>query len=658
MAGKALVQNRLYYVPFLLTGTICAALFYILRFLQYNPMIEEMLYAPYIMSSLFLGTGIMAFLTCWILSYANNFVMRRRRHELALYNILGMEKIHIARILAWETIFLAVGAILLGVALGTLFSKLVLLLLLKILKTAVQPGFDFCLPGAQETALWFLVLYFALYLRNLWAVQRVSPIELLHSNTTGEREPKSRGLMAVAGVLILGAGYALSAFTTNVAAVIYLFFVAVGLVILGTHLLFGAGSVTLLKALRRNKSFYYKPRPFIAVSGLLYRMNQNARGLANICILSTTVLVSVATTVGLYMGIEDSVLRYCPYLFSLYTATTEEQDLEDFAGLAAAVQEAAAPYGIKAEAFPQYLSLETAVGGDPENGFTKWDNQMAIEISYVLNCFTAEGYAAQTGRTLNLAPGEVYLSGAPETLTKLKAGGREWNVAGHLTSFPTVAEYNGIVAHTWGVVVADTAELRDLAAATGGEKIYFRMWCDPAGMDNEEQLALTHDMNAAQRAYREHQPESGPVQGYVYTTSRATMRQQNVGLFGSFVFLGAFLGIIFTLATSLIIYYKQLSEGYEDRNRFVIMQQVGLSAQEVRSAIHTQIILVFFLPLGMAAVHLVAAFPMLRRIVAVLGVTNAAMFAGCAAVTFAIFAVFYIAFYAVTSRRYYRIVRM
>ena len=312
LAGQNLIKNRQYQFPFFLTGAGCAAMCYLIRFLNYNKGINEMYGAVYVAQMLALGSIIMGFLMIWIMAYANGFVIRRRGRELALYNILGMQKGNVAVVLGLEMLALCAGCILAGVAVGALFSKLALMLLLRLMQFEVPFGFSFSLAGAWQTAVIMGILFFCLYLFDLRQVWKASPIDLLHSDQVGERQPKSNWLLALFGLVALGAGYYIAAATTDLLMIILLFFLAVALVIVGTHCLFGAGSVVVLKLLRKNRRFYSQPRHFTAVSGMIYRMNQNARGLANICILATTVLVSVATTVCLYAGIGTTLDNMYP----------------------------------------------------------------------------------------------------------------------------------------------------------------------------------------------------------------------------------------------------------------------------------------------------------------------------------------------------------
>ena len=662
MALQNLGKNRLFYLPFGLTGAMCAAMCYIMRYLSYNELIDTMPGSAYVKSMLALGSAILVFLVVWIMAYANGFVMRRRKRELALYNILGMGKGHIARILGLETLFLAIGCILVGVLGGALLSKLVLLLLIRLMQLSVPLGFGFSVRGALETAGLFLALFFALYLYNLVGVQMASPIELLHSNATGEKEPKTRVFMAVLGVLALGGGYAIAITTKNGLAAIILFFVAVGLVILGTHCLFGAGSVVLLKALRKNKAFYYKPGNFTAVSGLIYRMNQNARGLANICILATTVLVSVATTVGLYAGCQDSLARNFPHEVSLATTVEDDRIVGAEAALAAydeAVYAAAAQYGCPRDAMHSYtyLPLVAKQGADGSfSGYSPAQGGMSKEVCSV-NVLDAADYEQLTGEQVELAQGEALAQADFELGGAFVMGDQRFAVVGTPGAIPRLEAQYGDYGRELFLVVPDRAALVALrgAAVVGCGKISYNTVFDPGTLDDDTIIAMgAAVLNAANTAAADPVFGGAGVDNWV----RAEMKAEYYNLYGSFMFLGLFLALMFTTATVLIIYYKQLSEGYEDRDRFLIMQEVGMSAGEVRGTIRRQVLLVFFLPLVMAGIHVAAAFPILWTMLSLFGLSNVGLFVACTAATLALFAVCYILVYALTARRYYKIVRM
>ena len=657
LAGQNLVKNRQYTFPFFLTGAGCAAMCYLMLFLTYNNGITEMRGAAFVELMLGLGSIIMGFLAVWIMAYANGFVIRRRGRELALYNILGMQKRNVAAVLGLEMLFLCAGCIVAGVAVGTLFSKLVLMVLLRLMTFEMPLGFYFSVEGAWQTAAAMGALFFCLYLFDLRQVWKANPIELLHSDQMGERQPKSNWLLAILGVAALGAGYYIAATTTDVLFIILYFFLAVALVIAGTHFLFGAGSVVVLKLLRKNKSFYYQPRHFTAVSGMIYRMNQNARGLANICILATTVLVSVATTVCLYAGTGITLDTMYPNAIGMNGVCLDDSYRDtDFTDWDNRLRQVAADYGVSDDQFASFalLLVDThyangAFAADvpaDQNDPTAW----SVRIMH------AGDYARLTGEQPSLAPGQVLANGLPEGVTEFTLGGVPMTAAGSCQAFPAVNGQFGS-SHTVCLVVDSQNTLADLVeeiTPTGRGFVPSVRWfavVNPVGLsDMQEQ-----ECAAAMQAAADPLPDCIPR---VTFFTHSDMKFQLYSMNGSFVFLGIFLAVMFTLATVLIIYYKQLSEGYEDRSRFLILQQVGMSAAEVRSTIRSQVLMIFFLPLVMAAIHLAAAFPMLFRLISAFGVADQGLFVACCLATLAVFAVCYILVYLLTAKKYYRIVKM
>lgn len=658
LAARNLFKNRQYYGPFFLTAAGCAAMCYIMRFLGYNDLVSTMRGSAYVQLMLGLGSFIMVFLVVWIMSYANGFVIRRRTKELALYGILGMEKRNVGAVLGLETLFLYLAGTALGVFGGALLSKLVLLLLLRLVRFEVTMGFSFSTAGAAETFAAFALLFLFLYLRNLRVVRKTSPIELLHTGSMGEREPKSRILLALFGLLTLAGGYAISFFTTNFLFVILLFFAAVALVIVGTHCLFGAGSVVVLKALRKNKALYYRPRNFTAISGLIYRMNQNARGLANICILATTVLVSVATTVCLYAGTGETIEKMYPNDLTLSVNFADDGLAQENADAwEAPIRQAAAEYGVsdgEMESFYLFAFGAQAAAGNVYTPALSAESQTADTPNLLF--MTADDYSRLTGQTVTLAEGEILARGLYDSTDSLTIGDTTYHVVGEAEEFPAVN--GGYSPCTVCIVVPGTNTLVNLREMLVQDSEYaptVRRYLN-LNTDKLDAAAIDECANALEAAAN---PAPSPdwltSRSYVY--SREGMRAELYNMNGSFVFLGIFLAIMFTMATVLIIYYKQLSEGYEDRARFVILQQVGMSADEVRSTIRVQVLMVFFLPLVMAAVHLAAAFPILMRMVSAFGVTNTRLFLLCCLITLAGFALCYVAVYAMTSRKYYSIVK-
>ena len=641
-----LVRNGRYYGPYLLSCGGTAAMFYILRYLTESDIVSSVRGAAYLQSLMYLGCIVVALFSIVLLLYANSFVMKRRQRELGLYNILGLEKRHIALLCLWETLYCAGTVILGGIAAGILFSKLTLLLLLQIARLPVEVGFEISVPAIFSAASLFAVLFALTLVCNLFRVGRARPVELLHSEAQGEREPRTRRLLVVLGLMTLGGGYFLSWKVQNPTEALVLFFLAVVLVMIGTYCLFAAGSVAVLKALRANPGYYYQTRHFTAVAGLLHRMKQNAVGLANICILSTMVLVTVSTTVSLYAGLEGALERMYPYDVDVVQSLDEvppEQETALNEDTLERVQTAAADAGRKVELL-RWSTPGDTVGYYTGNTFTL----VAQEgVSTEIRLLTADDYGRLTGHTVDLEPEEVLVQAEnldlPDTFY---IEDLPFHIAGTIMDFP---RYNssilisGQTAQLFLVVADETvvSAISDRDASRVHRE--FRVQVDLDGTE-EEKLAFVDPLLAA---------DANDVYSVISHQDNAV---DLYTMYGGFLFLGVFLGLLFLLSTVLIIYYKQISEGYEDQRRYQIMQQVGMSPREVRSSIRSQVLLVFFLPLVTAGIHVAAAFPMLCKLLELFNLFDVRLFALCAAGTLLVFCAIYALVYGLTTRTYSRIV--
>ena len=641
-----LVRNGRFYGPYLLSCGMTAAMYYILSYLTRSDIVASVRGSGYLQSLMYLGALVVALFAAVLLLYANSFVMKRRRRELGLYNILGLEKRHIAHLMVWETVYCAAAAILGGLAAGVLLSKLVLLLLLQVSRLPVQYGFEISLPGMANTAALFGILFLLTLVWNLAGLLRSRPVELLHSASAGEREPRTKRLLVVLGAVTLGAGYATALTVADPFTALAYFFLAVVLVMIGTYCLFTAGSIALLKHLRNSPRYYYQPKHFTAVAGLLYRMKQNAVGLANICILSTMVLVTVSTTVSLYAGLEGSLDRMFPYDVDVIQDVTEGSGEDDAAITVENLTElqAAAERSSRKVELLQWFTQTDTIGAYSGNTFSL-STQGSADTQ--IDLLTADEYSRLTGHTVALAPEEVLVQAEnidlPETfyLEDLP-----FHVAGTIEDFP---RHNSTVVITGqtsrvSLVVADESVISAVKAL------------DPDGVYQEIHLQMNVDGTDTEKlAFVDSLIDSG-----LQNTSSITSRQDNAidyyTMYGGFLFLGVFLGLLFLLSTVLIIYYKQISEGYEDQRRYQIMQQVGMSPREVRASIRSQVLLVFFLPLVTAGIHVAAAFPMLCKLLELFNLFDVRLFALCAAGTLLVFCAIYALVYGLTTRTYSRIV--
>jgi len=664
-------KNSKFYFPYLLTCIGTAAMFYIMCFIAKDKGLDSMQGAASIRSMLSFGTAVVGIFAAIFLFYTNSFLMKRRQKELGLYNILGMEKRHIAKVMACETLFCAVITFALGLGGGILLSKLMLLILFRLLQFPIPIGFSVSGGAVLTTAALFCGIFFLTLLSNLGRIRLAKPIELLKGGQVGEREPKTKRLLAAVGLLAMGGGYAIALVTESPLSAIPLFFVAVLLVILGTYCLFTAGSIALLKLLRRNKKYYYETRHFIPVSGMIYRMKQNAAGLSNICILSTMVLVMVSGTVALYLGMENVLDNRYPTDISITLRDPAEGEGEE---TLRRVRETVAGQGRAISNLSAYRNLAFAM---LRNGsaFTanQYNNTSGAHKSgaeeAALECMTAAQYEALTGKAVSLLPEEVMVHSSGEKLgDSFDLFGKTYHVVEKLETSPVKSEYADWLVSTYFIVVADEAELDWLchsqAEAYRGNnpsQFAYHIAFDMDGT-NEDKLSCSEAVaNVTKKAvtYTETDEEGKEKTVTSYVTnlkSRQAAQKEFYGLYGGFLFLGLFLGTLFLMATVLIIYYKQVSEGYDDKERFEIMQKVGMSRQEVRAAIRSQILTVFFLPVLMAVLHIAAAFKMITKLLAVLNLTNIPLFFCCTVATVLAFILIYAMVYSLTARAYYRIV--
>ena len=647
LAASTLKKNARTYLPYLLSACGTVAVFYILAYLALDSgsgttgMVMQ------------LGAIVVGIFALIFLFYTNSFLIKRRKKELGLYGILGMEKRHIFRMMAYETLYCFLISVVSGLAVGLLFSKGVQLLFLHILQMPVQWGFAFSPSAALVTVLLFAGIFFLTLLSNLRQVHISQPIELLRGSQVGEREPRANWPLAILGVVLLAAGYALAQFVNNPIWAFILFFLAVILVILGTYALFTSTSIAALKLLRRNKTYYYQTKHFISVSGMIYRMKQNAAGLASICILSTMVLVMVSTTTSLYAGMNEMFSWYTrDFRVRAYTDSESGGYTPSAPSRLILSQQGYAPLDEQV-----YSSLSFATVRDGEGGFTfvPQDDANAMEASVddimQFTMLTLADYNLLSNNAYELAQGEVLLAAARGTdafdQPELRVFGLEFDVAANVAA-PDIyaADYMG--TELYYLIVPDAHTFWQIANleiqfygnnATYVENVYaFNVDAD-ASVD--EQAALRTDLLA---------------QGSVSVTCTALDKQGIQEFYGSFFFLGIFLGLLFLMATAMIIYYKQISEGYDDRARFELMQKVGMTAEEIRSSVRSQVLTVFFFPLVMAGVHIVFAFKMIAMLMSLLQLTNTTLFALTTVVCFFAFAVVYALIYAITARSYYRIV--
>lgn len=649
-------NNRQFYFPYLLTGIITVAMFYIMCALESNPGIQSMPGAKNLGLILRLGIGVIGIFAVIFLFYTNSFIIKRRKKELGIYNILGMEKRHIAKILSKEAFFTAIIAIGGGLVTGVLFHKLACMLLYRMIGFNGGITFSFSKKGVMITAILFAIVYLLTYIYDLFQVQLANPIELLQLGNKGEREPKTKAIMAVLGVLCLGAGYFIAITTKNPIKALTLFFVAVILVIIGTYLLFTAGSIALLKILRRNKGYYYQTKHFTSVSGMIYRMKQNAVGLANICILSTMVLVAVSTTVSLYVGVEDIMKERYPNEINIRAYYDTGAPSED--SIAPIVEKSVKESGRKIRHEEDYLELYFAAIKD--QGQYSLDKEKVKTAGDRVSGFvvlTREDCKKKYNEEIpELAENEVALITIDKTdMDTLVLENRSYHVK-EIKQFQNTEDFETIadmMDEYYYVIVNDVQDMERLWQLQ--KDIYQE---NSSSISRQVRLDIDGDSEQKKECFENIKTALGPEQAKarILIDSRQSSLDEFYQIYGGFLFLGLFLGILFLMITVLIIFYKQISEGYDDKERFSIMEKVGMSNDEVKATIRSQVRTVFFLPILMAAIHVGMAFPMIKRLLSLFGLSNTALFAGCMAGTILVFALIYLLVFLKTSKTYYKIV--
>ena len=662
LAKQNIRNNKSTYIPYMITCIFCIAMIYMMEFLRDCPTLDQAVrQADEVRMIVFTGEIVVEIFCIIFLIYSNSFLMKRRQKEIGLYNILGLERNHIGIVMFLETIITSIGSLAGGIAAGIIGSKLALLLLLKLLHIPSVLGFYISVKGIFTCLFMFGIIFLMILFLNLAKIHLSRPVELLRGNNTGEKEPVAKWLMALIGFICLGAGYYLAVTTESPIKAITIFLLAVILVMAGTYLLFTAGSIVILKFLRRRKSFYYRTGNFISISGMLYRMKQNAIGLASICILSTGVLLMIAMTVSIYFGMNDIMLNRYPYDVDMsVTSISEEECQTAIEAFEKAIADNKVPVEKSVEEI--YLDIVCSKNGDqilikPANTIRNSDSVL------VLSLLDQAEYERLTGISANLNDGEIF-AWYPSAVQKdsVTVDETEFTVKKWLDKNPLTCGEDAVSDNAVLVVTDEdfkkfdemrTEMYKGVSSAPAGENLTLHLGLDITGSETDKIDFGTPVMEVVKDLKK-----NGGLSENSWITSG--IRQQEYESYyadnGSLLFIGILLGSLFLMGTAMIIYYKQISEGYEDQKRFEIMQKVGLSRREVRSSVRRQILMVFFLPLLMAMLHITMAFPMIRRMLLLFGMTNTKLFIGCTAGTVLIFAVVYGLIYLMTARSYYHIV--
>lgn len=651
-------KNKNPFFPFSLSCIAMIAMFYMLHSIQLQADDNLFFGAGTMRTILGFGTIICGVFSLFVVFYTNSFLMKRRSKEFGLYSILGMEKKHISRVVFWEIAVVGAASIIIGLLSGMLFSKLMFMVLLKIMHLQTDFAFKISVESLLLTFVLFVALFILIMLANNIRIFRLKPIDLMSGSNAGEREPKAKWAMAVMGILCLGVGYYLAVTVKNPIQAMGTFFVAVLFVIAGTYLVFVSGSIALLKLLKSNKNYYYQKNHFITVSGMLYRMKQNAVGLSNICILSTAVLVVLSSTVSLYAGFDDIMrTRYPKDVMTQYLYEEEDEPGHyDYSVLEPVLRVRGARYHVNLKGIEQYYSYSSvgileanAFWPDYESSITDMTGFVALEV------MTVEDFNNRMGASYDVEKGKVLVytsENAALSEETVKIAEREYPVSGRVQEVPEVSALDADFGQLW-VIVPDLNMMKEIRSGIDSAfedgaytVITYNFNFDLEGKD-EDKKAFCTDL-------RDEIDKTGIAHAAAITDSYTT-RQELYGIYGSLFFIGIFLGALFLITTVLIIYYKQISEGYEDRERFIIMQKVGMGEKEVKSVIRSQVLLVFFLPILLAVVHVCFAFGIIKKLLIIMEFTNVPLFILCTIATVAVFVIVYGIVYSLTAKAYYRI---
>ena len=670
LAFDGIRKNKKMYLPYILTSIGMVMMYYIIIFLQFSQSIKDAVQSSTVSEILGLGSWVIAIFSCIFLFYTNSFLIKRRKKEFGLYNILGMDKHNLGIILFWETLIIAVISLVIGLAAGIAFSKLAELVFLNLLKRDATFDLTVSSQGIGLCAIIFTVINILLFFNSLRQVRFSSAISLVKSEQTGEKPPKGNWIFGILGVLLLGGAYYISLSIKEPLQALTLFFVAVIMVIIGTYLVMISGSVLFCRLLQKNKKYYYKPNHFVSVSSMVYRMKRNGAGLASICILATMVLVMISSTTSLYFGEEDALASRYPREININFTTLDTQIYKDGQAdkIRSEIDKIAKKHNANVHNSLTYLA--GVLSGMVTDGNVETDvrNVYSGTVDYnrvfQFNFVSIDDYNKIMGTDYKLKDGEamIYLfrKGSNFNGDKLSFnGGQSFKIVKYLDNFISQSDAAMTIVPTMAVFVNDldkaTQGMTDATHQHDSEPVVNFNWSYgfDTGLSEDEQIALSKDINSYLTDVSDDFKED------IHSTeveSREQNRLDFFGLFGGLFGLGIILSIVFIFAAVLIIYYKQISEGYEDQSRFDIMQKVGMTKKEIRKSINSQLLTVFFLPLIFAGMHLAFAAPIIKKLLLLFNLTNLNLFIVTILISFAAFALFYMIVYKITSNAYYKIV--
>ena len=664
LAVMGILKNKRLYVPYILTCIGMVMMQYIITFLSLSPIIGSMEKGENVQNILSLGVWVIAVFAAIFLFYTNSFLIRRRKKEFGLYNILGMGKRNIGHILFWESIIEAVVSLIIGLGVGIALSKLAELGLINVIDGNISYNLSICVPAVTFTATLFAGIFVLILINNLFHIRLSNPMALLKSESAGEKPPKANWVFGIAGAVVLAAAYYIAVSIKNPLSALTWFFIAVIMVIAATYMLFVSGSVVFCRILQKNKKYYYKSNHFVSVSSMAFRMKRNGAGLASICILGTMVLVMIASSACLYIGKEDSLRTAYPrdMISDFQSENAEKMNDELISGIKTVINNVLGEKNLEAQDIIEYKNAQLC--GLIRNGVleTDWnengENPLMYEDLYYVYLIPLSYYNNIMGTNIKLEQNDalIYMPRGTYPFDKLTVKDSVTiNVKGVLGDFPVTGEAMTNTVPTLFAVIPDFDEtvrtLEEKLNTNGGRDLIQTHWYYAFNLDAPDEIQIEM-FDRLWQAFRDNLPSAC---GYSLK-SLASNKADFYNTFGSLFFLGIILSIVFIFAAVLIIYYKQISEGYEDMARFEIMQKVGMTKKDIRKSINSQMLTVFLLPLVMAGVHLAFAFPMICKLITLFNVINTNLLILTTLVSFFVFALFYTLVYRITSNAYYNIV--
>lgn len=670
LAASGIRKNKRMFIPFILTCTGMVMMFYIIMFLAVSNVLDSLIGAETLRQIFALGSWVIAVFAAIFLFYTNSFLIRRRKKEFGLYHILGMGKRNIARILFWETMLTALISLVIGIGFGILFSKLAELGMLRLMHAQATYSMQISPDSILFTITVFGCIFILLFFNALRQIHFSGAISLIRSENVGEKPPKGNWILGILGLGCLVVAYYLAVTVADPVSALGMFFIAVILVIFGTYLIMIAGSVLFCRLLQKNKHYYYKANHFVSISSMVYRMKRNGAGLASICILATMVLVMLSTTVSLYFGMDDVLSNRYPYQFNTTVSYNSFDTMSD--------ENTASILKLASDAMDKYECTQSNVS----------DYRSACFYGYLIdNDFVCDAKFDSHSETTNYLEGTMFyfvplsdynkMMGTNETLASDEAllfstrysdynestisfeHGMTYTIKKQIDKFRPDGNSMANISTTFVLIVPDIhAAVDAIAALPGNEKSVYFYWHYnfDTNLNRDDQILLANDLSSTISDFFTQSYKQNTGIKSCQFESRAANYEDFFADFGGLFYLAIVLSIVFLLAAVLIIYYKQISEGYEDQARFDIMQKVGMTKREIKKSINSQLLTVFFLPLVGAGIHLIFAFPMIRKILLLFNLTNLHLYTIVTLISFGAFALFYTIVYRITSNAYYHIV--